>query len=144
MPSALRWGLAFEDEGKGVVALARAVPRAWFAQPGSSLTVTNAPVSRQLLTDGAVGFSLQRKAMEHTVVASVHTGTAGAALQELSLRLRMPSSWGAIKSVTSGTGEDWTRRLKPAKQSLAVMDVLVLGGAGLPSTAELTGIIVAF
>ena len=76
VPSALRWGLAFEDEGKGVLALARAVPRAWFAQPGSNLTVTNAPVSRQLLTDGAVSFSLQRKDTARAIVASVQIGGA--------------------------------------------------------------------
>ena len=145
VPSALRWGLAFEDEGKGVLALARAVPRAWFAQPGSNLAVTNAPVSRQLLTDGGVSFSLQRKDTAREIVASVQIGgAAGPALQQLSLRLRMPSDWGEIKSVKSGTGEDWTRRLQPATSSAAAKDVLVLGGAGLPSAAELNGIVVAF
>ena len=56
----------------------------------------------------------------------------------------MPSDWGKIKSVKSGTGEDWTRRLQPATSSAAAKDVLVLGGAGLPSAADLNGIVVAF
>eukprot|EP01046_Picozoa_sp_COSAG06_P009762 COSAG06_NODE_516_length_14818_cov_18.077926_6_plen_117_part_00 len=62
VPSALRWGLVFEDEGNGVLALAPAVPRAWFAEPSSDLTVVDAPVSRQLLAGGAVSFVLQRQA----------------------------------------------------------------------------------
>lgn len=146
VPSALRWGLVYEDEGRGVLALARAVPRAWFAQPNSNLSVVDAPVSRQLLAGGAISFSLQRKAATRTVVASVHIHGAdsGVALQELSLRLRMPTSWGGIKSVTSGTGEDWTKRLQHAKPN-AENDVLMLGGvAGLPSAPELRGIVVMF
>lgn len=145
VPSALRWGLAFEDEGKGVLALARAVPRVWFAQPGSNLTVINAPVSRQLLTNGVVSFSLHRRDMARVIMASIQiSGPTGPALQQLSLRLRMPSDWGKIKSVTSGTGEDWTRRLQPVTSSAVAKDVLMLGGAGLPSTAELTNIVVAY
>lgn len=129
VPSALRWGLVFEDEAKGVLALARAVPRAWFEQPNSNLTVTNAPVSRQLVRDGAVSYSLQRLAATHKVLACVTiNGGAGPALQKLSLRLRMPSDFGPVKSVTSGIGEDWTERLHAAKAaggSTAIKDVLV-------------------
>ena len=56
----------------------------------------------------------------------------------------MPTSWGGIKSVTSGTGEDWTKRLQHAKPN-AENDVLMLGGmAGLPSAPELRGIVVMF
>eukprot|EP01048_Picozoa_sp_COSAG05_P003438 COSAG05_NODE_157_length_15666_cov_29.830410_14_plen_461_part_00 len=145
VPSALRWGLVFEDEGsKGVLALARTIPRAWFSQPNSSLTVVDAPVSRQLLAHGMVSFSLQRKSSTHTIIASVQTnGAVGPALQQLSLRLRMPSAWGDIKTVSSGTGEDWTKKLQPAKPN-EKRDVLILGGAELPSERELSGIVVAF
>lgn len=144
VPSALRWGLVFEDEPKGVLALARAVPRAWFDQPNSSLTVTNAPVSRQLILGGMVSFSLQREAAAHKINATVTTsGGAGPALQELQLRIRMPNEFGStITTVTSGTGEDWTNRLHAAKTvggRPATKDVLALVGA-LPSPAELTGI----
>ena len=144
MPSALRWGLAFGDEGKGLLALARAVPRAWFARPNSNLTVTNAPVSRQLLADGVVSFSLQRQGTAHAVVASVHTGAAGPGLQNLSLAIRMPSGWGQIKRVTSGTGEDWTTRLQPAKKGVKINDVLVLNTPSLPTEAALMAIAIEF
>ena len=57
----------------------------------------------------------------------------------------MPVGFGAIKAVTSGTGEDWTTRLKTAKPGAVAKDVLALGGiAGLPSIAELTGITIRF
>lgn len=145
VPSVLRWGLAFKDEAKGVLALARAVPRAWFSTTGSNLTVTAALVSRQLLASGAISYSLQRKAAERTIVASVEVGGAACpALKQLSLRLRLPSAWGEIKSVKSGTGENWMGRVQPAKVGVAVKDVLMLGSVGLPSPAELVGISIGF
>ena len=146
VPSALRWGLVCQDEGRSVLVLARAVPRTWIEQPNSNLSVVDSPVSRQLLTGGSISFSLERKDTTHAVVASVHTHVVdgGAALQRLSLRLRMPTSWGGIKSVASGTVGDWTTRLQPAKpKSDMEKDVLVLGGtAGVPSASELRGIVV--
>eukprot|EP01043_Picozoa_sp_COSAG02_P068807 COSAG02_NODE_11557_length_1700_cov_2.083698_1_plen_255_part_00 len=145
VPSALRWGLAFEDEAKGVLALARAVPRAWFEQPNSNLTVTDAPVSRQLILGGRVSYSLQREETAHKILATVTlSGGAGPALQELQLRLRMFGS--TIKTVTSGIGEDWTNRLSAAKTAggrPAIKDVLAFAGA-LPSAAELTGITILY
>jgi hypothetical protein len=138
-------------QGSGVVSLARAVPRAWFASANASLSVSRAPVSRQLLGDGAISFDLQRQGAAHTMVASIGLGSGaepgGAALKHLSLRLRMPVSWGGqIKSVTSGTGEDWTGRLQPAKPGASAKDVLLLAESPhkLPSAAELRRIVVVF
>ena len=68
-------------------------------------------------------------------------------MSEFSLRLRMPSGWGEAKKVTSGTGEDWTARLQPAKKGATAKDVLMLlggGVVGLPKLRELTSIVVEF
>jgi len=146
LPSALRWGLAFEDEAKGLLALARTLPRSWFSAQDAFLNVKDAPVSRQLLGSGAVSYSLRRHASApKMLLISVDLGGGGGtqakpgpALKTLTLRLRMPASLGGtIKAVSSGTGEDWSRRLKA--------DVLTLvGAAEVPSAAELTGIKVVF
>lgn len=131
VPSSLRWALVFEDEAKGLVALARTLPRAWFLQPNASLTVVRAPVSRQLLTEGSIGYSLLRDGPVHRVFASVNiTGRAGKDLQSLSIRLRLPVDWGNVTSVVSGSGDDWLDRLDG--------DVLQLCDAGsLPSSIAL-------
>ena len=139
VPSALRWALVFEDEAKGLVAMARTLPRAWFLQPNASLTVERAPVSRQLLIAGQVGYSLQRGGPAHRIIASIDVkGAAGTSLKTLSLRLRLPVEWGNVTSITSGIGDDWSDQLEG--------DVLMLCGRDgkLPSTAALQGIQIAY
>jgi hypothetical protein len=135
VPSALRFALVFEDEACGLVAMARTLPRAWFADPNANLTVQHAPVSRQLLQGGLVGFVLQRTGAAHRIVASVNaSGPAGKALKTLSLRLRLPLLWGAIKRVTSGKGDDWTDNMVDG-------DVLMLCADGkLPEAVALAHI----
>eukprot|EP01046_Picozoa_sp_COSAG06_P009763 COSAG06_NODE_516_length_14818_cov_18.077926_7_plen_75_part_00 len=51
---------------------------------------------------------------------------------------------GPIKSISSGTGEDWSHRLQPAKEGAVVRDVLVLSGPGLPAEDELAAITIVF
>ena len=139
VPSALRWALVFEDEARGLVAMARTLPRRWLSGPNASLSVQRAPVSRRLLQGGSVGFVLQRSGSAHHIVASVNaSGPAGEALSTLSLRLRLPLSWGPIKTVTSGSGDDWTGNVVDG-------DVLLLCADGkLPKAAALSHIDIAY
>jgi hypothetical protein len=139
VPSALRWALVFEANGE--IALARTTPRAWFTWPHANLSVVRAPVSRQLLSGGAIGFSLRRDGSAHRILASIDvSGMAGQALRKLSLRLRLPKSWGNATRVTSGTGNDWTSQLR--------RDVLTFDcgtrGQRLPSAQALADIRVDF
>lgn len=147
VPTALRWALVFDDPPSGEIALGRMVPRAWFEKAGASLAVAHAPVSRQLLSGGAISFSINATTGSSSgsggggsLAASVVVdGAAGAGpmLKRISLRFRVPLAWGKIKSVSVG-GVDATGSLGgPA------MDTLSLGPA-LPTAAALANIKVEF
>lgn len=136
VPTALRWSLVFDDAATGTIALGRAVPRKWLSQPNASIAVENAPVSRQLLTDGTVSFSVQ-SAGGNTVIASVTIGKVGAALKSLSLRVRAPLSWGAITTLTVG-GTDMMGSLGGKSNDTLTML------SPLPSAASLASIKTVF
>ena len=121
VPTSLRWGLVWQDVDAGLISLGRAVPRAWLSDPNASLTVNDAPVNTRLLSSGRIGFTLRQSLTavesnvnQKTIIASiflvdsdsgsVNTGTT------LMLRVRAPQSWGKVKSIISGLGDNWTQK----------------------------------
>jgi hypothetical protein len=98
--------------------------------------VWDAPVSRQLLADGTVSFSVH-SAGGHTLAAAVTVGEAGPALRSLSLRVRAPLSWGAITALTVGGADAMGSLGGKAKDTLTLP-------TPLPSASSLADIKVAY
>ena len=144
VPTALRWALVFDDPSSGEIALGRMVPRAWFEKADASLAVAHAPVSRQLLSGGAISFSINATTGSSSgsgggsLAASVVVdGAAGPMLKRILLRFRVPLAWGKIQSISVGGVDAMASLGGPA------MDTLSLGPA-LPTVAELANIKVGF